>query len=243
MIDIKKNNETNEKLSKLYLRYNDAFLAAYTEAFKAAPPPRINEFGIINTQKYDADNGILFIGKETNGWSDEDFKRGILFREWMRDISLNGLGGRGHVKRHPTVWYNMGRWAESILRPEATSEELAAMKQEALRALGCVAITNINKVRGLNVSKEEYAALAYSDVAGTVLREEIDILKPKVIITCGNFRVVCYHLQNTDIWANGTVVIEMPHPAARLSSKKMIDDLKWRNNNYIAESPDFEQMF
>ena len=111
MVDIKKNNEINERLRNLYLRYTDAFLVAYAEAFRADPPPRINEFGIINTRKYDADNGILFIGKETNGWSDEDFNRGILFREWMRDISLNGFDGHGHVKRHPTIWYNMGRWA------------------------------------------------------------------------------------------------------------------------------------
>lgn len=232
MIDIKKNREINERLSTLYSHYTEEFLEAYAQAFKTDPPPRINEFGIIDTQKYDADNGVLFVGKETNGWSDDDYKRGVLFREWLCDISLNGLDGHGHVKRYPNLWYNMGRWAEAVLHPGADLEELERMKRDALSALGCVAVTNINKVRGLNVSKKEYDSLAYSDVAGAVLREEIDILKPKVIITCGNFRVVSYHLQNTDIWENGTKVISMPHPAARISSKIMLDDLKNMLNNY-----------
>ena len=78
------NFKTNELLNELYQRYTEEFLSAYTDAFKVAPPPRINEFGIIDPDRFDSDKRILFIGKETNGWSNEDFEKGILFRDWMR---------------------------------------------------------------------------------------------------------------------------------------------------------------
>lgn len=109
MIDIAKNNELNAQLFTLYETYTQPFLSEWIKAFGTNAPPRINEFGIINEECYDADNGILFIGKETNGWDDSDFASGILFRTWMQNISLHGLGSEGHVKRHPNMWYNKHR--------------------------------------------------------------------------------------------------------------------------------------
>ena len=225
MINVKKNIEINNKLSELYLQYTKQFLDAYAEAFNDPPPPRINEFGIINVEKYDADNGILFIGKETNDWQDDDFNNGILFRSWLCDISHNGLDGHGKVKQHPTIWYNTGRWAEAILHPEKKLDEIISMKQDALSALGNIAITNINKARGDSSSKKEYYHIAYSDVAGEVLCKELEILAPKIIVTLGNFRTFCYHAQKSNIFNNGTTVVAMPHPSARKSAKEMIANI------------------
>lgn len=227
MIDVARNNETNRKLSELYESYTQEFLKEYEVAFEKPAPPRINEFGIIDVEKYDTDNGILFVGKETNHWDDKDFLNGNLFRAWMQDISRNGLSGHGEtVEKHPTIWYNTGRWAEAILHPEKSADEISDMKHEALFSIGNIAITNINKVRGGNCSQKSYYKIAYSDVAGKVLRKEIEILKPKIIVTMGTFRPFCYHVQQLNIFDNGTTIITMPHASARKSKKEMLSYIK-----------------
>ena len=59
MIDRDRNRKINAALSTLYERYSAAYLTAYIKAFRDEnPPERINEFGIIDEERYDADNGI-----------------------------------------------------------------------------------------------------------------------------------------------------------------------------------------
>ncbi len=68
MIDVKKNMEINERLRLEYQTATTAFLDVWTRAFaEDTPPCRINEFGIIDENKYETNNGVLFICKETNG--------------------------------------------------------------------------------------------------------------------------------------------------------------------------------
>lgn len=90
----------NAKLKALYDEYTPAFLSAWSDAFEEAAPCRMNEFGIIDIRCYDPENGVLFIGRETNGWDDKDYADGCLFREWLCDISRNGIQGRGHISKH-----------------------------------------------------------------------------------------------------------------------------------------------
>ena len=112
MVDIQKNEQVNGKLRALYQQYAEAYLSAYRAAFHDPEPPhRINEFGIIDVKQYDGDKGILFMAKETNGWDNADYKADRLFRSWVNGIARNGLAGKGHVGRHPGMWYNLGRWA------------------------------------------------------------------------------------------------------------------------------------
>ena len=110
MINAKDNALINARLRKEYEATTESFLKVWSESFRESPPFRMNEFGIIDIHKYDTDNGILFVGRETNGWDDEDYKNGCLFRNWMREISQNGLDDKGHIKQHPNMWYNIGRW-------------------------------------------------------------------------------------------------------------------------------------
>ena len=65
-----KNALINAKLKALYDEYTPAFLSAWSDAFEEAAPCRMNEFGIIDIRRYDPENGVLFIGRETNGWDD-----------------------------------------------------------------------------------------------------------------------------------------------------------------------------
>lgn len=229
MVNSESNRDINKRLSELYLSYSDAYLKAYTEAFKDnSPPPRINEFGIIDVTKYDADKGILFVAKETHGWSNDDFEKGNLFRGWMHGITIEGVSGKGHVQKHPTMWYNLGRWAMLLSNPEFGIEYIRSCKSEALKAIGEIAFTNINKVRGKNQSRDEYYTLARSTISGEILRKELEIIKPKVIVCCGTYDEFAYHVPEYQ-----HIAIKMPHPGARMSAIKMLKkivDFMWYIN-------------
>jgi len=211
----------NNMLSKLYNQYTSDFLSEYRCAFHDDnAPSRINEFGIIDETRFDTNHRILIVAKETNGWRNEEFDEGILFRTWMEEISLSGLQGHDHIRKYPTMWYNIGRWITLIQYPETDLTTLSKEKRNALTAIGTAAFTNINKVRGNNKSGKAYKQMSYSDIAGTVLREEIEIIQPKVVLCCGTYSPFHYHMPNY----NGKVFI-MPHPAARKSSSEMLNDL------------------
>lgn len=218
---VKKNELINAELKTLYEEHTQKFLTAWSEAFGEMDPGRINEFGIIDTKRYDPENGILFIGRETNGWSDEDYANGCLFRGWLCDISRNGIKGHGHISRHPNMWYNLGRWILLLQNPETPLEVLSNLKAEAIDALGTIAFTNINKVRGKKRVGKEYYALANTDIAKKMIQQEIRILRPKTIVACGTKWPVESLLSDGDC-----KLICMNHPGARKSSRVMLQELK-----------------
>lgn len=225
MVDIRENELINTKLSKVYKEFTSDFLEMWEKAYKSKAPTRINEFGIINVKKYDTDNRVLFIGRETNGWSDADFAKGCLFREWMKEITETGLAGKGHIKRHPNMWYNVGRWALLLDNPDIDIKEIAYVKEEAIRAIGNIAFTNMNKVRGDNKIGKKYNKLMDAPIVGEVLKREIEIIKPEIVICCGTCRPFHYHIKDFE-----GKVIYMPHPGARIKSEEMLLELK---NQYI----------
>lgn len=217
MINIVRNQEINAQLSALYGKYTDSYLAAYISAFEDADPPhRINEFGIIDEERYDADQGILFVAKETNGWSNEDYEAGVLFRTWLKNITQHGLSG--HVQRHPIMWYNIGRWASYINDPTQSIPELA--EKTPISEIGKLAFTNMNKVRGENQSVGPYWSLAYAEITGNLLREELAIIQPKMIVCCGTYNEFRHHIPDFP-----GPVIDMPHPGARIRTEKMLEQL------------------
>ena len=217
--DVNKNEKINEALKSLYDEYTPAFLSAWFKAFKEDPPFRINEFGIIDVNRYNSDNGILFIGRETNGWKDEAYQDGWTFLTWMYDITQERSHNWGDVS--PTMWYNIGRWATLIGSPETPIDVIANLKEEAINAISTIAFTNINKVRGKNKSGKEYYELANAEVVKTLIQKEVEIINPKIIVTCGTWYPVASFLPNY----NGKI-ISMNHPAARKSSKVMLEELQ-----------------
>ena len=135
MIDLDRNRKINAALSALYEEYCADYLTTYIQAFgDGNPPERINEFGIIDEERYDADNGILFVAKETNDWDNKDFQNGYFFRKWMNSITKQGLSG--HAKEHPLMWYNIGRWVSLLDNPSQSIPSLAEEKCDAIKKLG-----------------------------------------------------------------------------------------------------------
>lgn len=229
MIDVNKNIETNKKLKSLYKEYTVDFLEMWQKIYEEEAPCRINEFGIIDPEKYDSDNGILIICRETNGWNNQDFANNCLFLDWIRNITINGLSSeKGTVKKHPKIWYNIGRMAEII--NGITIEEALKHKSEALKAVGTVAYTNINKVRGKEKSGKAYWSLFNEKLTTELLIKEIEIIKPKYIILCDKYYDKL-SATNTDIECSPTLLeclqnnrlIIMPHPSSRMNLEKMFD--------------------
>lgn len=220
MIDLDRNRKINAALSALYEEYCADYLTTYIQAFgDGNPPERINEFGIIDEERYDADNGILFVAKETNDWDNKDFQNGYFFRKWMNSITKQGLSG--HAKEFPLMWYNIGRWVSLLDNPSQNIPSLAEEKSDAIKKIGTIAFTNINKVRGKEQAKNEYASLAYHDMSGMLLREELSIIQPKMIVCCGTYYEFAYHVRDF----NGPV-IAMPHSGARKNTITMLEQLR-----------------
>lgn len=44
------------------------------------------EYGIVDEDAYDAENGILIVLKEANDWSAEDFQDGVTYADYVRDL-------------------------------------------------------------------------------------------------------------------------------------------------------------
>lgn len=228
MINAKDNAVINAKLRVLYEENTEVFLKKWEQAFlediKAGkmeePPCRINEFGVIDIHKYDSDNGILFVCRETNNWENKDYANGCLFRQWMHDITCEALADRGHIKQHPNMWYNIGRWIMLLTEPDRPIADIAEAKEDAISAIGKIAFTNVNKVRGKNTSQKEYFQLAQDPFVKNLLQKEIEIISPKIIVACGTARPMFPLPKNF----SGELYI-MPHPGARKNKNDLLMDL------------------
>lgn len=225
MIDVNRNKKLNEKLKNLYGRVTDEFLAAYETAF-GDKAPGINKFGIADVESYDAENGILVILKETNGW--KDIQEEFTYLDFVRAVIDEGRDindGREAAERVTmNMWYNLGRWITAIKESDKKPEEIAEMYDEAIKALGAAAYTNVNKVRGYACSDKEFWEIAKSDVAINTIKEEIEILNPKTIIFGGTLWI----FENSyidELKQKGIKVLDMWHPAARKSNIEMIEEV------------------
>lgn len=206
------NERKNAKLNELYHEKTREFLEAWHKHYNFKSIERINEFGIINVDCYDADNGILFIGKETNGW---DYSEGITFRQWVEKMAKHNVVSGKIAAKHPQIWYNLSRWAIFITNPQIDKSEL--VKSKDISGLKRVAITNFNKAEGESASGKEFWNLIKEDIVVCLLSREIDIIKPNLIVLCGMKKnYIPQIVQKID---RRIKIIEMPHPSARNISK------------------------
>ncbi len=213
----------NQRLRNLYEEYTETLLAEWQAAFPNDEAPcRINEFGIIDVENY---SGILCVCRETNGWSNEDYEASVLFRSWLEDIVKNGLWGRGHISRHPNMWYNLARWITLIREPHSDLQLLTVQKD--LSSLRAIAFTNVNKIRGKNNSGKEYRLLSESPMTKQILAEEIQLLQPKIIL-CGGTAVVVREVLPSNFTGN---VVDMPHPGCRKQTIELLCQLKKQLGN------------
>ena len=113
--------------------------------------------------------------------------------------------------------------------PLRTLIKLKRAKGRHFRQLGQWAFTNLNKVRGRESSGKEYWTLANADISGQLLRAELDILQPKIVVCCGTSVVFHAHVKSFS-----GVVINMPHPAARIGAAQMLHKLAGQADEWCA---------
>lgn len=210
--------QITELLRELYQKNGPELFKAFREANNGREVPGMIEYGIVDEDVYDAENGVLIVLKEANDWSVEDFRDGVTYADYVRDL----IDGK-HPRR--AMWYNLGRWVAAIRQPDRPTEELAGLYQDALEKLRSVAFTNVNKVTGAASVNKAYYEMAQSDEALDTLREEIQILNPKTVLFCGT----AWLLEENDLdelRAQGRKVLDMWHPGAHKSKTAMLEEVK-----------------
>lgn len=220
MINNVKNKRINNSLRKLYEEKTEEYLKIWQKYYIFKTPERINEFGIIDTNSYDAENGVLFVAKETNGW---DYSDGITFRHWVEVMAKNNKVTGDIASKHPQIWYNLGRWAKFIFDPKL--DKFCLSQEKNVSSLKNIAITNLNKAEGGSVSGKAFRKIIKEDIVTDILNAEIIKLKPKLIVLCG---IKKKHIPNiVEKIDNAITIIEMPHPSARNISKiEMLEQLE-----------------
>lgn len=199
------NADINKQLRQMYLDNTTKLLSKWSEYYSLTDS-RINEFGIVDVNAYNYKKGILFIGKETNGW---DFSKGETFLGWISEMAAKKVITGKIASKHPKIWYNIGRWAKLIANPQYDKSQLLQEKTDALEGLRYIAFTNYNKVYGKEKTDKSFWSLITENDVKQVLKAEIDLIIPQIIVLCG---IPKEYLPEYDA---SIKIIEMPHPTAR----------------------------
>lgn len=225
MVNPTQNKRINQELKALYKRVETDFLDAYEKAF-GSRYPGLHDFGIIDEESYDAENGILIVMKEGNNWEASGYDSRYTYLDFARDMR-NGAVTLEHGMQ---TWYNLGRYIAAVRAPERPTTEICALYGgDALSELRHAAVTNLNKATGYAASgKEYYNLLHQSDIAIHTFTEEVNILQPKTILFClGKGETWIFEDSFMDsLRAKGCTVIDTWHPGARKSTAEMIDNVK-----------------
>lgn len=235
MIKVEENKRINEDLKKLYKKNTAQFLELWKKHFKSETAPKyINEFGIIDPEKFDTEKRILVIGKETNGeswWKPNIYS----FLKWLKEDVIN----KKDFPKHPNMWYVVGRLI-LLLENEDMYISINASKDETINALSRIAFTNINKIGGYNQSDERYRGLSQEQAVIKILIQEIEIIKPEIIILCDEYFAYTLFREYIKLDQKSFPQLKkcivnnrfytIPHPAARKSTEKMLQYLKEQLN-------------
>lgn len=141
----------------------------------------------------------------------------------MNDIAINGMPEGHHIRKHPQMWYNIGRWNHLIHDPEESIEALSIRRKDIIPEIGLIAFTNVNKVRGSAYAGKSFDMLVNLPEPWKVIHKELEILKPKIVVCCGKNINLLFKKNITGYLGK---LIDMPHPGARKNTQSMLLDLK-----------------
>ncbi|HET9176864.1 MAG TPA: hypothetical protein VFQ24_00725 [Terriglobia bacterium] len=132
--------------------------------------------GIVDESMYDrAKLRILFVLKEPNGHSDD-----------MRCHARHAERTLRESGRHRyATWRNLARWSHGLLFDHPQFSEM----EKGFRSSGgllSIAIINLKKTRGESKTRpRELSAFVANPINKAMLRQEMEIIDPTVIICCG----------------------------------------------------------
>jgi len=174
--------------------------------------------GIIDEDEFGKDGSkkILFVMKD-----DHDNKAELKdLRETLKDGPRNKM------------WQTAASWAVGILNDFPLFKKIEfEMMRSAIRQIAAV---NLKKVRGTKETEMfELNASAFQDRA--LLRKQIDLINPEIIIACGTFDLLVWLLEldvkpdsiDQPVYYKDKIrVIRFWHPDARKSDEKLYKDMK-----------------
>lgn len=174
--------------------------------------------GIVDEEEFGKDGAkkILFVMKD-----DHDNKAELKdLRETLKDGPRNKM------------WQTAARWAAGILFDFPRFEKIDyKMMQNAVRQ---IAVISLKKTRG--AAQSDMAVInAHAFQDRELLRKQIELIDPEIIIACGNFDILVWLLElavkpenlSQPVYYNGKVrVIRFLHPAMRKSDEKSYRDMK-----------------
>ena len=184
------------KMDNLWKKWRDHYNNLGLEVDK------ISVDGLIHDEQYNRIKSILFILKETNDYTG----------------SLQGLLKNGPKYQ---MWHTLSRWAAGILEdfPEYKKIDDSNILKQSLHQVSAI---NLKKTTG--GTRAEYSIVnAFAHQDRFLLKEQIELIAPKIIVACGTFDILVWLLgltvdaqephKKAAITPNGVKIIPMRHPS------------------------------
>ncbi len=171
---------------------------------------RLVRDGVINPLAWDeAPRKVLFILKERNLNAVQTKK---IPADELYDFRLSCRRGN---------WRVLGQWAYSLQRPDARPS-FSEADQNHVQAFHASAIINLKKTPGNESSKTE-DILASAGLFKDILNQQIDLLRPDVILCGGRGSVL--NIARSVLGRSCEGWIDFYHPSCRLNRRLMYDAL------------------
>ena len=184
--------------------------------------PEMAKDGIVNENEYLKSNvKVLYILKEVNDWKEGD----------LRDLIKEGKRWR--------TWNNIARWQNGIQKYYESGELIFKnhiSKNDRIEFLKSIAVLNLKKESG-GATSNYHQIMKHATEDKALLKEQINLYKPDVIICCGTGEFVSIlNLagdRNFKPSSNGTkysknnenLIISYKHPQARVGKRILFDNL------------------
>ncbi len=145
-------------------------------------PDKVVLDGIINVSQWlSTKKKVLFILRDKNGQVSEKYRNDEEYpNNFRKELFELGSGAK--------TWNNIARWGQALQDPELPYEVVKYFPSGSDRgkALGLVAAINLLKEYGSNRTDREYLdKLAERKRQCDLLREQIDLYQPELVVACG----------------------------------------------------------
>lgn len=194
---------------KFNLKSHDLFLTEWKNSFSG----NFNLDGPLTQSYFSSSMRLLFLLKETNGT-----KENIDIRESI----LNSLDNKKSKWSHgrSSVLRRVGLWSQGILNyDDNITYENARKKRLERLVFEKIAYINIMKSSGKNRTSDKKLS-EFVQSHKTEIKQQIELLKPNIVICGGTFSVVKNHIfcsmekiSDELFWADGIFFIKSCHPA------------------------------
>lgn len=179
-----KNNAINEKIIELIETNRDCILQNRGTNDKKS----VTYDGIVKEGNERPE--ILFLLKEPNDGRDSSKKQSVSPDDKFNFAETMCKEAKSQENDKPQKWPNLCYWTQSYYDAlEGTPRSFNhAVIQKCGGRLGDIAFVNIKKVAGTSkVEKDEFNKTVRNIKLQKLIRDEIDLINPRIVVCCGTF--------------------------------------------------------